>query len=52
MTSGEALANQVARERKEKAKTLKSGRAPLPTADLTQERRKTSALAKAIRKQG
>jgi len=43
------LADQVARERQAKKKTIKSGRAPLPSVELTKERRKTSMMAKAIR---
>ena len=40
--SGKKLANQVKNERQAKKKTIKSGRAPLPSKELTKERRKTS----------
>jgi hypothetical protein len=52
MNSGKKLADQVARERQAKKQTLQSGKAPMPTKDLTKERLKPSMLAKAIRAGG
>ncbi len=45
---GKKLADQVMKERAAKKKTIKSGRAPLPSRELTKERRKTSKMAKDV----